>query len=164
MKLNKIIHLGKSSWGKEIFCNIEFDGRRLSISGVIGPRRNGDADSCGQINMSLKPESINPNEDWDTESIREFLAVWDRWHLNDMRAGSPDQEKFLRDNPIKGVMDHYTRACKALESAGLQPDSNLIRNGQPYKYGSAWLLEEVPTEVIEYLSALPDTKITPAWI
>lgn len=33
-----------------------------------------------------------------------------------------------------------------------------------YKYGSAWLKEDVPEEVINFLKALPDTKITPAWV
>lgn len=33
-----------------------------------------------------------------------------------------------------------------------------------YKYGSAWLKEEVPADVIDWLFSLPDTKTTPAWV
>ena len=33
-----------------------------------------------------------------------------------------------------------------------------------YKYGSAWLKEEVPPNVIEYLESLPESATTPAWI
>lgn len=33
-----------------------------------------------------------------------------------------------------------------------------------YKYGSAWLKEEVPQEIIDWLFALPDTTVKPAWI
>lgn len=33
-----------------------------------------------------------------------------------------------------------------------------------YPYGSKWLREEVPTEVVEWLKALPETDITPAWV
>lgn len=33
-----------------------------------------------------------------------------------------------------------------------------------YKYGSAWLREEVPVDVISFLESLPDSKITPPWI
>lgn len=33
-----------------------------------------------------------------------------------------------------------------------------------YKYGSAWKTEEVPIEVINWLFALPNSKVTPAWI
>lgn len=33
-----------------------------------------------------------------------------------------------------------------------------------YKYGTSWLKEEVPQEVIDWLFALPDTKVEPAWV
>ncbi len=33
-----------------------------------------------------------------------------------------------------------------------------------YKYGSAWLFEPVPAEVVEFLESLPATERVPAWI
>lgn len=33
-----------------------------------------------------------------------------------------------------------------------------------YKYGTSWIKEEVPQEVIDWLFSLPDTKIQPAWV
>lgn len=33
-----------------------------------------------------------------------------------------------------------------------------------YKYGSSWKTEEVPQEVIDWLLALPDTTVEPAWV
>lgn len=33
-----------------------------------------------------------------------------------------------------------------------------------YKYGTAWKKEELPQEVVEFLMALPDTDVTPAWV
>ena len=33
-----------------------------------------------------------------------------------------------------------------------------------YKYGSAWLREEVPADVIEWLFSRPDTDTQPAWV
>ena len=33
-----------------------------------------------------------------------------------------------------------------------------------YRYGTAWLKEEVPQDVIDWLFALPDTKVQPAWV
>jgi hypothetical protein len=33
-----------------------------------------------------------------------------------------------------------------------------------YKYGSAWLREEVPAEVIDFLNSLPDADRQPAWV
>ena len=41
--LNKVIHpltqLDRSGRDIRVFCKIEFDGKRLSISGVEGPKR-----------------------------------------------------------------------------------------------------------------------------
>lgn len=33
-----------------------------------------------------------------------------------------------------------------------------------YQYGHAWQTEEVPQEVIDWLFALPDTPVKPAWV
>lgn len=33
-----------------------------------------------------------------------------------------------------------------------------------YKYGSAWLKEAVPAEVISFLESLPETDKIPAWV
>lgn len=33
-----------------------------------------------------------------------------------------------------------------------------------YKYGSSWLKEEVPEDVLAFLESLPESKIKPAWI
>jgi hypothetical protein len=33
-----------------------------------------------------------------------------------------------------------------------------------YKYGSSWLKEEVPQDVIDFLKSLPDASKQPAWV
>jgi len=33
-----------------------------------------------------------------------------------------------------------------------------------YKYGSEWKKEAVPADVLEFLRALPDTDVKPAWV
>ena len=33
-----------------------------------------------------------------------------------------------------------------------------------YKYGTAWKMEEVPQDIIEWLESLPETKVKPAWV
>jgi hypothetical protein len=33
-----------------------------------------------------------------------------------------------------------------------------------YKYGSLWLKEEVPAEVIAFLGSLPELDMIPAWV
>ena len=40
------------------------------------------------------------------------------------------------------------RTSKMLADAGLNPDQTYLYKGLPYQYGSAWLKEELPAEVI----------------
>ena len=43
-----------------LFCSIEFKNGRLSISGVEGPKADGNAyGSCGQVEMSIDEEYID---------------------------------------------------------------------------------------------------------
>jgi hypothetical protein len=98
---------------------------------------------------------------WDAESVRKLADLWKRWHLNDMRAGTQAQEKYLRENPVSFTYprSHYEVACEALAAAGLNPDAET-----GYRYGTAWLREEVPAGVLEWLATRPDTDAQPAWV
>lgn len=161
--LNKVVRIGKGASGN-VFCNIKFVDGRLSITGVEGPKRNGDCvGGCGQIDMH--PWGITQYAPgWSPELEAQFREVWGAHHLNDMQAGSPAQRAFLKVNPITDRLNHYEASCAALEAADLNPDPNYLHNGKPYRYGSAWLKMDVPAEVVAFLEALPDTDITPAWV
>jgi hypothetical protein len=156
----KVCRIGKVD-GHQTYIKISYQDGRLSITGVVGPMRNGDCrGSCGQIVMSgLNVTEYAPG--WDAESVAKLTEFWNRWHLNEMRAGSPAQERFLRENPVKAIYpeSHYDVACKALAQAGLNPDPET-----GYKYGTAWLREEVPADVLEWLASRPDTDHQPAWV
>jgi len=92
------------------------------------------------------------NKGWDTDKLNELIKIWNRWHLNNLRAGSPNQESALRNTKITRAF--YPQAIAYLESLGLHPDPNCLVNGKPYSYGSRWLKEELPEEVIKYLESL----------
>jgi hypothetical protein len=161
-----IINIG-SEKGANLYCAIELshDGR-LSISGVEGPLPSGNArGSCGQIIMH-EWDFKSYSKGWSPSLVRKFRAVWDEYHLNDMKAGSPAQEAFLKANPVTYTYpeSHYEKACEALAAAGLNPDPNYLHEGKPYKYGSAWLRAEVPNEVISFLAGLPNSENQPAWV
>ena len=102
----KVINPGKlpgfCSVPVNVFCSIKYEKERLSISGVIGPRSNGDAwGGCGQIGMEflhrnpahndrrysnpIPPNAFQFSDGWDSEKWLIFLDVWKNWHLNDMR-------------------------------------------------------------------------------
>lgn len=158
--MKKIIRLGEFHDGYhenyiDIFCKIKIENGRLSISGVEGPMPSGDCiGACGQINMHLKPAEIVPAKGWNSDLIVEFLAVWEKWHLNDMQAGTPEQMEYLEKYP--DIKD-YSKKCELLKQVGLYEIDG-------YKYGSKWLTKELPLEVVAFLKSLPDTDKRPAWV
>jgi hypothetical protein len=165
IKINKVVRLGTYE-NMNVFCKIEYKDGKLSISGVEGPMRNGDCKgSCGQIDMHLRSEQhkIQHAPHWDAAKTAEFFAIWKRWHLNDLKAGSPVQEEWLRNNPMPKEeyaypKSHYEVASQKLADAGLNPDQD------GYMYGHAWKTEQVPLHVLEFLESLPDTDVQPAWV
>ena len=132
-----------------VFLTVEWDGKRLSFSGVEGPKADGNAwGSCGQIDM----HEWNGYKAADGIDLTDIRDMWKRWHLNDMRAGNPKQEAWLRKH---GHGKDYTETCAKLEAAWL-----LVNEG--YKYGSEWKHENVPQHITDHLMRLPESKLLPA--
>lgn len=122
----------------------KWDGKNLSITGTEGRT------SAGQIHGSLSHiETFMPG--WSKDKAARLAALWTRWHLNDMRAGTPAQMAFLNRYIAENKMpalDRYTWMMAALREVGLDKDDG-------YAYGSSWLFEEVPAEVINEIKAFP---------
>lgn len=157
--INKVVCVGTTTeYGApcKVYCKIVFKDGRLSITGVEGPMSNGNAKGgCGQIRDFVISSYA---EGWDKNKVEQFRTVWNQWHLNDMRAGTPAQEAELSNHVFPGYpKSYYEWAKEVLTTVGLQPD-----NG--YSYGSKWLMEEVPEWVILFLASLPDSDTTPAWV
>jgi len=91
----RTIYIGNEAGLQEhhITVEIKFDGKRLSITGDISNRSKTQLYACGQINMSIDPKKIKYADPWNETRFTHFLAVWNRWHLNDMRAGCEHQER-----------------------------------------------------------------------
>lgn len=154
-----------------VFVTVVWDGEELHFTGVEGPKRNGDCSGgCGQIEMHWRenPECWTyGSPDMPRARVERLMELWDRWHLNHMKAGSPAQEAWLRANPVKVVYpeSHLDVALVALTAVGLQPDPDHIgSNGKPYSYGAQWLKEEVPHDVLVELLTYPTSdKLPDRW-
>jgi len=167
----KIVRIGTcrtyGGRGYSVYCKIEYRGGKLSISGVEGPLPSGNCiGGCGQIDMHLRPSHFRTYaRGWNTAKVLKFLEIWDQWHLNDLRAGTPRQMEALRShwkanpNEARG----YDKSREYLESIGLLLDVHPVK-GDPHKFGSAWLTEPVPDEALEFLKSLPDADKEPAWV
>lgn len=139
-----------------VYIRISWDGLRLSITGSEGPNH------CGQITDVLS-EPMDYAGGWDHGLCLTLATVWGRWHLNDMRAGTAAQMAHLRLSPKDAYREThpgnwYGWACERLDAANLLND-----NG--YRFGSAWLREDVPEAVLSFLHGLPtvDRYTLPRW-
>lgn len=146
--MKKIVCIGnqKTYGGRtyHVFCSIEFVDGKLSISGVEGPLQSGNAlGGCGQIQDDLVESITEPGEGWSRAMIKKFVSIWSKWHLNDMRSNCIHQE--ARGETWENNPGTVCPVCK-------------------FKLGHAWDSREVPQDVIDWLSCLPDSKITPAWV
>ena len=148
------------------------DGR-LSICGVIGPTRNGNCyGGAGQCVDDIRHGK--PSDDWTREMLNKFCDIWEKWHFNDMRASCSHQRELGWDK-IGGEKVNYKPSdtnykptvetklkCHTYESEG-----GILCKPCPicgYRYGSKWLKENVPDDVLDFLFSLPKTKTTPAWV
>lgn len=105
----------------------------LAISGSehIGRREGG---SFGKI-VDLVRKCGGGHAD-----VNRLCDIWDRWHLNGLNAGTQEQRPVANGHG-------YDATCNALKAAGL-----LVDRG--YTYGSAWLLERLPEEIVAEVKAL----------
>jgi len=151
------IDLGRVDWdGKgrnanRVLVEMEYKEKekgRWTLS-CVAEVRNANGSGCsaaGQVVDEL--ESRFPGLFAEGTGLEALPRLWRRWHGNDFRAGTPAQEEALRRwhaaNP--GARLGLDEARKVLAAEGLDPDGG-------YRYGSAWLFEEICREdVAEILS------------
>jgi len=157
--MNRDIILGKNAEGETVTVQIRVEDidrdlmsvnhevvpagstKRLSITGTVWQKgnhwRDGDIVSAGQCDGALL-EIVEPTAPWTLGEIAELHALWKRWHLNDMRAGCVHQTKIVYEN------DNYGGRRVALNETTAANDCPM-----KYRYGSAWLCEPLPADVIE---------------
>ena len=158
--------------GRRFYVTVKIENGRLSITSVHGPKANGDCyGGCGQHDTPLINPESKPEQGWTREQMERLHALWKRWHLNNMRPGCEHQraEKWS-ERPIDPSKPTNTYG---LHFEGQKhPSWNMLtwvrRSEHPeglmcepcpecgYKYGTAWLREELPDEVIEELHSFPE--------
>ena len=146
--MEKVLRLGTSkTYGGRtfsVFAKVKYDGERLSIVGVEGPLPTGNAlGGCGQIHDTILGDDFVPNSAMGQPMVDDFIALWKRYHLNDMHSGCEHQRAMGWT-----YATHKGRACPVCTC-----EIGFIRHN-----------EEVPTWVIEYIESMPDTDREPAWI
>lgn len=115
----------------------------LSISG--SKKGYGYGQCLGYIKKRILMGSFNPRlKKAQAKEVLNIINIWEKYHLNDMKAGTINQEICLKEN-YKGAYN-YDKVCELLKENSLLKDTQLN-----YKYGTSWLCEEIPTSVIDSL-------------
>jgi len=121
-------------------------GLALSIQG--GLYRGAEMVSGGQNRDDLKRllEEGKPAPGLSIETLARLLQVWDRWHLNDMRAECEHQRALGWT-----YQDHHDAKTFQGERC---PTCG-------YSIGSKWLHEPLPADVAAFIQSLPNSTEDP---
>lgn len=89
--------------------------------------------------------------------FKEIYDLWKKYHLNNLHAGTKEQEDILKEavktRELEEYGANYKEKCDYLESKDMLYDKKyLVEKKQadgtikrvPYKYGTGWLKEEIP--------------------
>lgn len=173
------MHSGRGGY-LPVGVEINWKGGRLSITGNIGQGHWGQIyDSLTGTNANWS--KMSPG--WNFKRICQLKRAWKRWHMNDTISGTPDQMYVLRQvsEDLDRCPDYYEVCCSILEQVGLYRDEkydnrDIILSAEEYdscvayrercrahgedfvwgyKYGSRWLKEDVPLEVVRWLKECP---------
>ena len=136
----------KDKLGNLAKIEIELNEGCFSMSGDC-------AGSSGQCQDSIKPKN---------KAQKNLLELWKKYHLNDMKAGTPKQEaalhtpKFEEFYKLTDGHDYYKAACTWLEKKRLYTvdDPRPDHKGEKYNYGHAWLTEALPANLWEQVESI----------
>ena len=116
--MQKVVRLGTTEINnrqESVFCKIEYKDGRLSISGVEGPRCDGNAAGVMRSDQMDAPKIDHLAPGWTEEMLKNFWYVWHVWHLNDMHPECEHQralgwtcEKKVKVRTWTTTMETYT--------------------------------------------------------
>jgi hypothetical protein len=131
------------------------NGLEFSASGEVWNHIKTDCILCGQCVDTLA--ELFPHD----KRAQRILAVWQDYHLNGMKAGTPEQEREIADWLKSGAKYDYSAACDMLKLAWLYevplPEGMKATGGFPpevengtrgYRYGERWIYCPLPESVI----------------
>lgn len=137
----------------------EFDYYELGISATIWNCRHTDCVVAGQC----LDEILEYARDLTPAKVALFYvlySLWKRWHLNDLHAGTPIQEAAIKAWKACGNKYSYVDACDFLKEIDLYEVPFIgktigkMYNGELYKYGHGWVIEDLPDDVVQTIIEL----------
>lgn len=117
------------------FCKIEYQDGQLSITGVIGPKSNGDSwGSCGQCVDEIRKGV--PTKEWTSDMLQKFCDIWDEWHLNNMRPYCSHMKKLGWDKMASEKVEiktyKLTRETREKQNEAKNRALKCLANHEPF--------------------------------
>jgi hypothetical protein len=117
------------------------DYLELSICGHVWDLSRYDYDTCGQCIDTIR-ECFPKNK-----RVQRICDIWEKWHLNDLNAGTDRQTEAIEGWKARGNKYEYTAVCDYLKEINLYADRG-------YRYGNEWLVRPLPQSVIDEILVL----------
>ena len=180
----KITYITNEKRRKFDFGKIDYFGTGRKINAVevnFGLQENNDGSVCftasGEVWNHIHTDIVAGGQMLDADELLEIEAksklfktikeLWQKYHLNALHAGTPEQEEDLRTAYQKcresGNFDvlsyHYdfTEACEYLKSIGLYEVEYDVK---PYRYGSGWINNPIPKDDLDKIYLILNTPQT----
>ena len=151
--MKKKLYLGKMDGSRygyknkvhvEVEIEMKEDEKGREVISFVGEVRSPVARKViarGQIQDEIR-EAVERGE--LDEMAEKVVEYWDRWHLNNLRAGCEHQEKRIREMKE----EFYSKSLEErLEMMGKCPECG-------YEYGSCWIYEPLSDEVVRWYESL----------
>lgn len=123
------------------------DGKPVfHVCGYIWNGRGTDCVCCGQCLDEIAKFVHQP-------VFRKIYRYWKLYHLNDLHAGTREQEEYLMKN--RKSSNDYDKDCECLKKAGLL---TVQLDGKPYTYGEAWVYWPIPEKDLNEIKNLLEEK------
>lgn len=167
----KVDYNGSGRRNCKVTIEWELKAGRFSMMGNIWNPRGTDIYSGGQ-NLDEIARLFPHNK-----KVQRMVEVWREWHLNDMHAGCKHQRsekwhevRIPKDELPNSKANRDERGIYAIwvypsEStdrwASEKHPQGLLTKPCPtcgYKYGSAWLREELPPEIVAEIKSWSETE------
>ena len=160
--IQKVDGYGDGKKNCMVDVELDLDNDNFSACANVWNHRHSDVIYCGQCfdDLLIGFPELNQNE-----VFMEVYDLWKNYHLNNMHAGTPEQEKAIASWETQGHKYDYKEVCDYLKSINLYevPVSTIDLEANPkyvdsknktYKYGHDWLKETIPERDIARIECL----------
>jgi hypothetical protein len=135
-----------------IEMELKYNSRNLPVFSAMGNVWNSkktDILCGGQCIDSIYDEFSEQLE--NVSLYKEIMELWQNNHLNDINAGTQEQENAIKEWIKQGNTYDYNKVCEYLKSIDLYE----VKQGElMYKYGSAWIYRDIPEKDLKRIKEI----------